>query len=507
MSRIFRTIGIAGIGALGSRAFAQADVPARRASVAPAIAAPSRETLASRGAFLWVRRASVFVYPKPRSTELWIGSLHEGTPVALRAQAPRRGAGCRADWLPIEPRGWVCGDDRVTQSSDERRIAAVSWARSGELQYALSSGAPMYRRLPTRQEWMRSEAWLGAPGTHAPMSWGNRGHEALAESRAITVNAASPDWFREQGSLFATREPGLLERIIPNGSMLGYVKVLEHEGRVFVVEVDGTLVPAERLRPFRRSEFAGVELNATRSLPLAWTHLAGCPVFEGSELPLRETATRIAGLTLHQVTSERRDPKSGRSFWRLVSAEQPRPNKPGGDAAVGAHWLEAACLSVAQAAPRMPGKLESTEVWLDIAIRQGTLVAYRGSEPIFATAVSPGAGGVPRPGGNLVKDSTTPTGSFRLEHKLAATTMSPEPLVEQRDFWIAEVPATQYFSAPFALHVAYWHENFGQPKSAGCVNLSPRDGATLFALTSPSLPAGWHSVVGGPGASRVLVHP
>jgi lipoprotein-anchoring transpeptidase ErfK/SrfK len=36
---------------------------------------------------------------------------------------------------------------------------------------------------------------------------------------------------------------------------------------------------------------------------------------------------------------------------------------------------------------------------------------------------------------------------------------------------IPDVPYTMYFYADYALHGAYWHNNFGNPMSHGCVNL------------------------------------
>jgi hypothetical protein len=58
---------------------------------------------------------------------------------------------------------------------------------------------------------------------------------------------------------------------------------------------------------------------------------------------------------------------------------------------------------------------------------------------------------------------------------LATTTRSP---------WV------QYFRSPFAIHTAYWREDFGQPKSGGCINLSPEDAHVVFELTDPPVPEG-----------------
>jgi lipoprotein-anchoring transpeptidase ErfK/SrfK len=66
----------------------------------------------------------------------------------------------------------------------------------------------------------------------------------------------------------------------------------------------------------------------------------------------------------------------------------------------------------------------------------------------------------------------------------------------------------QNFSGPYALHTAYWHDDWGDGASGGCVNLSPLDARYLFDFTEPRVPPGWHAVrreAGGP-TTRVVLH-
>src|SRR5690606_5678692 len=130
----------------------------------------------------------------------------------------------------------------------------------------------------------------------------------------------------------------------------------------------------------------------------------------------------------------------------------------------------------------------------------GTLVAYEGLEPVYATLVSPGSGGVPVKGQDNVKYSTTPTGTYYVTFQDKAATISPER-GKNRSFCIADGPHTIYFHPPFALHAAYWHERFGDYTSAGCVNLSPLDAEKIFQWSDPPVPAGWQGVSGA-GASE-----
>jgi hypothetical protein len=73
------------------------------------------------------------------------------------------------------------------------------------------------------------------------------------------------------------------------------------------------------------------------------------------------------------------------------------------------------------------------------------------------------------------------------------------------------VPWVQYFKGGYALHAAPWHEDFGRPRSHGCINLSPIDARRVFLFTSPLLPEEWHGVTvekeaAGEGTT-LLIHP
>ncbi|MDB5214457.1 MAG: hypothetical protein JWO86_2384, partial [Myxococcaceae bacterium] len=73
---------------------------------------------------------------------------------------------------------------------------------------------------------------------------------------------------------------------------------------------------------------------------------------------------------------------------------------------------------------------------------------------------------------------------------------------------IEDVPWIMYFNGSYALHGAFWHNNFGKTKSHGCVNMAPQDAKAIFAWTEPHLPDGWHGVMSTtekPG-TRVIIH-
>jgi hypothetical protein len=64
-------------------------------------------------------------------------------------------------------------------------------------------------------------------------------------------------------------------------------------------------------------------------------------------------------------------------------------------------------------------------------------------------------------------------------------------------FELRDVPWVQDFERGYALHASYWHDDFGKPRSHGCINLAPVDARRLFFWTDPPLPTGWHGVKSG----------
>ncbi len=199
-----------------------------------------------------------------------------------------------------------------------------------------------------------------------------------------------------------------------------------------------------------------------------------------------------------------------RSFVRLARSVQPA--QPGSAAVEqeGRRYLETAerdeggatlyvsekDATVVTAAAELPTGVGPGRKWMLVSITHGTLVAYEGLTPVYATLISPGRGGVPVPGRDDVADSTTPIGTYNVTFKDRATTMSPDAVSGRLVHFIADVPHVQYFKAPFALHGAYWHERFGEPASAGCINASPLDAEALFAWSDPQVPDEWQGAAG-----------
>lgn len=443
-------------------------------------AAPPKLRIHSVGQTTWIRA-------RPEVKEgAFLGYLRTGSSMPVASEARVQGPGCPQGFWRVEPRGYVCHDRTVSLDPPEafRLAAEATRGRPGPFPYgyAISNGTPMYNRVPTPAEQTRYERWLGAPGSRVSLPLTLRSHEELASERRIDATHPLPSFLAGGGSARAWPYD-LVEQTIPLGSMLAYTEVFEAEGRRWLLSADHTIVPADRVRPFEPSAFRGTPLGRGVSLPIAWARTKSRPLHvrtaDGFAVADEQLAVRsFVELTGQRVTDGAR-----------VLLETKRASGR------GQLWLAERDATVVEAETKLASGVRPGQKWMLIRLTQGTLVAYENLEPVYATLVSPGAGGVPRKGGDLVKDSTTPTGTYSITFKDRAATMSPEK-GKDRSFWIADVPHTQYFHPPFALHAAYWHERFGDYVSAGCINASPLDAEHLFQWSDPPVPEGWQGATG-----------
>ena len=78
--------------------------------------------------------------------------------------------------------------------------------------------------------------------------------------------------------------------------------------------------------------------------------------------------------------------------------------------------------------------------------------------------------------------SPTVRGAYKVQRKYVAQTMTGP------GYYLPDVPYIMYFYAGYALHGTYWHNNFGQPMSHGCVNLPTPEAEWLYNWTEVGTP-------------------
>lgn len=110
--------------------------------------------------------------------------------------------------------------------------------------------------------------------------------------------------------------------------------------------------------------------------------------------------------------------------------------------------------------------------WIEIDLSDQRLSAWEGGNKVYSYLVSTG------------KWAATPTGDFKIWTKLAKTTMSGGSKALGTYYYLPNVPCTMYFYKGYGIHGTYWHNNFGQPMSHGCVNMKTEEACTLFSWAS-----------------------
>jgi lipoprotein-anchoring transpeptidase ErfK/SrfK len=113
--------------------------------------------------------------------------------------------------------------------------------------------------------------------------------------------------------------------------------------------------------------------------------------------------------------------------------------------------------------------------WIDVDVSEQTLAAYEGDTLLLKTAISTGKPYTP-----------TPLGKFEIYARVPVQDMSGP------DYLLRNVQYVAYFYKDYALHATYWHDNFGQPMSHGCVNMRTADAQWLYEWAPVGTPVHVH---------------
>ena len=436
--------------------------------------------------FSIARETWVMDQPKWKSRRL--GYLRAGASVK-RSDEPAGFHGCTHGWYEVQPKGFACVGSTATL--DEKHPVVQLSARAPKLDglpylYAMSRfpTPPMYARLPNVAQQKRAE-----PARHYYL----RKHQRLTRSADFVQPPPAhtiPPLLRNGavvpalGNVKRGASRVVLGRArIRSGFAL--LATYDVEGRRFGMTTELALLPLDRMRLVKPSTFQGVVLSDEFTLPIAIVrsrharryrlHPPGRALALDGLLAWRE----VIALTGRMRRFQRQDYFEARDGSFMRTDQVVRINR----------------------FTRAPGWAKKGKKWLDVSLLRQALVAYEGKRPIFATLVSTGADGL----ANHKESHATIQGTFLIHTKHVSVTMDND---EGGDvFDLRDVPFVQYFTEGYAFHGAYWHDDFGNPRSHGCVNLAPRDAAWLFRWTDPPVPSGWHAALSLKQGTVVHIHP
>jgi lipoprotein-anchoring transpeptidase ErfK/SrfK len=472
--------------------------------------------------------------PGDKSGSVRLGYIRQGAKVPVIAEAHPK-SNCKEGWYELVQGGFVCGKYASLDANHPRMKTAphlpdMTGMLPYQYGYNVGNGTPLYRTIPSREERLALEPWL-APKPAKKKKSDDADSDTASDSPASSIltrtsqvvpqpssdplglgtdalDAGTPWYLRDydggkpQVTLDDLKGDGPVARRMVKGFFLSLDKDFSANGAHWWKNVGGLMAPYERIFVYKNaSDFHGLWLDdeATAAKKDIEDLCKPGSKAQVGIITMYKSKKYVVSLNKKAVTVG--DSVSRHTVVRLTG-EQAVIGGAEYDETDDGWWMKAA-EGVKTNPGAAPKDLAPGEKWIDVNLRTQTLVAFEGDKPVFATAVSTGK----EDKVDKEKDHHTPPGSFRIREKHIAATMDGD-VASDGPYSIEDVPWIMYFNGSYALHGAFWHNNFGATKSHGCVNLAPTDAKALFGWTEPHLPDGWHGVMSTaekPG-TRVIVH-
>lgn len=327
-----------------------------------------------------------------------IGYLDRRARVAVKAVG-EKGRDCQ--WYELEPRGFICARGEPSPLAPGDVTSPALWTRGYDGRV------------------FRDEADVRANGGYVP--------------------AQAPEIVRSFKQKFA----------------------VEIAGKKYLKTTAGELVPLAAVPRYWGDETAGVPVDDTHKLPMAWT-------WNHSDYkkptPVRAEPSRRGKIVRELALRARVDVLEERDGWARIGENE---------------WVSRRDLRIARVAEPPPEVTGDDEPWVDVVVNEQTLVLYRGKTPLRATLVSTGR-----------KKYPTPPGIYRVTKKTLVTEFkSPRPdLIE---YHIKDVAWAMHFTDLHAMHGAWWNKGFGANVSLGCVDIPAADIRHVFEHMEPKMVPGW----------------
>jgi len=119
---------------------------------------------------------------------------------------------------------------------------------------------------------------------------------------------------------------------------------------------------------------------------------------------------------------------------------------------------------------------------IEVHLAEQVIIAYEYDRPVFMARAATGAhfsNGI----------FSTPTGPRTVLYKSPTHHMASNNLASSNSYDLPGVPWISYITEDgLAFHGTYWHNDFGKPRSHGCINLSPQASHWVYLWTTPVVP-------------------
>ena len=210
------------------------------------------------------------------------------------------------------------------------------------------------------------------------------------------------------------------------------------------------------------------EVLKSVSEPGFWGEIT-VPIAEARRQPESDyISRRLYYGTIYRVVATVAD-ESGNWWYRLQEGLSRSPN-------LYVRSTTLRRLSSHDLAPISPGRVDK---WIQIDRSKQTLTCFEGRRAVYHVIVATGM---------LKPETITPRGSYRVIIKRHTRHMvGGEGTPDEYDLPGIAFPV--YFTGSgIAIHGTYWHNDFGRPKSHGCINVRNQDAKWIFRWVEPVTP-------------------
>lgn len=203
------------------------------------------------------------------------------------------------------------------------------------------------------------------------------------------------------------------------------------------------------MNPYLDSRFPGAAVHSGPERPFGWILMPVRPSVAPDVAPVEETR-RLERYTFVEVF-DAAEGKAGRVWYDIGKGR----------------WIEQRFLALIDPDPRPKG-VAPGDFWVEVDLYQQTVAAYENNRLVYATLASTGLPGF-----------ETNEGLFTVYARHEEWDMWGGD-VGKDYYYLQDVPHTMFFDDDIALHGAYWHDNFGEVRSHGCVNMPPRGAEWVY---------------------------
>jgi hypothetical protein len=197
--------------------------------------------------------------------------------------------------------------------------------------------------------------------------------------------------------------------------------------------------------------------------------------------------------------AERADEPDGRAWYRIIDDLVPSAT----------WWVQAhhvRKINRGEFRPISPD-VDPADKRIEISIRGQLLTCFEGDLPVFSTRIASGASFFDDQG--TMFPFGTPYGKHVVERKTPSRHMAGGEIINDA-YDLPGVPWCTYFTeGGAAIHGTYWHNDFGRPRSHGCVNVTNDAACWIYRWVIPftgyDVDVNWTTEAQRETATRIIV--